>query len=193
MPVPAPSKDLQEANKNDTIPFYKKYDVPSGVITFNTSLNTLTVNLSYKTVISFDHYGMRERRDTYDGDVLTDTYLCDGFNNYSISHKYKKIDRTGKAYRGTESRFGWDEIKKEDIKSGKVIKRPTQIIANKKCQVFSILTGVATVTYGGWNNIILLDEVHSPGGKKVSEAVNVQIYPVDPNTFKLPKGYAVRG
>jgi hypothetical protein len=151
------------------------------------------VNLSYKTVISFDNYGMRERRDTYDGDVLTETFLCDGFNNYNISHKHKKIVRTGKAYRGTESRFGWDEIKEEEIKSGKVIIRPMRVIANKKCQVFSIITGVATVTYGGWNHIILLDDVQSPGGKSLAEAVNVQIYPVDPDTFKLPKGYAVNG
>ncbi len=192
-PVPETVLDLQEANANDSIPVYKKYDVRSGVITFNTSMSTLTVNVTYKTVISFDHYGMRERRDTYDGDVLTETFLCDGFNNYNISHAHKKIVRTGKAYRGTESRFGWDQIKEEDIKSGRVIKRPTQIIAGKKCQVFSILTGVATVTYGGWNHIILLNEVESPGGKSFSKAVNVETDSVDPDTFKLPKGYAAKG
>ena len=191
--VPEPVTDLQAANKNDTIPSYKKYDVRSGVITFNTSMNTLTVNVSYKTIISFDNYGMRERRDTYDGNVLSETFLCDGFNNYNISHIHKKIVRTGKAYRGTESRFGWDTINEEDIKSGKVIKKPTQVIANKTCRVFSINTGVASVTYGGWKHIILLNEVQSPGGKSLSKAVNVEIYPVDPETFKLPKGYSVRG
>lgn len=191
--IPEAVPDLQEATKNDSIPAYKKYDVQSGVITFNTAMNTLTVNVSYKTVISFDHYGMRERRDTYDGNILTESFLCDGFNNYNISHTHKKIVRTGKAYRGTESRFGWDAIKPEDIKSGKVAKKPAEFIANKKCQVFSIMTGVATVTYGGWNHIILLNEVHSPGGKSISKAVDVQIYSVDPQTFKLPKGYSVKG
>jgi hypothetical protein len=191
--IPDSVPDLQAATKNDSIPVYHKYDVPSGVITFNTTMNTLTVNVTYKTVVSFDHYGMRERRDTYDGNVLTETFLCDGFNNYNISHTLKKIVRTGKAYRGTESRFGWDAIRPEDIKSGKVVKKPAEIIADKKCQVFSIMTGVATVTYGGWNHIILLNEVQSPGGKSSSKAVDVQIFSVDPETFKLPKGYAVKG
>ena len=191
--VTVPVRDLQEANRNESVPFYKKYDVRSGVIAFSTSMNTLTVNVTYKTVLSFDNYGMRERRDTYEGDVLTETFLCDGFNNYNISHTHKKIVRTGKAYRGTESRFGWDEIKKEDIKSGRVIKEAPQIIANKKCQVYSIMTGVASVTYGGWKHIILLNEVESPGGKSLSKAVKVELYNVDPETFKLPKGYAAKG
>ena len=185
--------DLQEVNNNDSIPLYKKYDVRSGVISFNTSMNTLTVNITYKTVISFDNYGMRERRDTFEGDVLTETFLSDGFNNYNISHTNKKIVRTGKSYRGTESRFGWDKINEADIKSGKVIKRPLQVIANKKCQVYTIMAGVATVTYGGWNHIILLNEVESPGGKSLSKAVKVQIYSVNPGIFKLPKGYSVKG
>lgn len=185
--------DLQAENNIDSIPDYKKYDVRSGIITFNTSMNTLTVNVSYKTIISFDHYGMRERRDTYDGDVLTETFLSDGFNNYNISHKTKMIVRTGKAYRGTESRFGWDIINEEDIKSGKVVKRSPLVIADKECQVFSIMTGVATVTYGGWKHIILLNEVQSPGGKSLSKAISVQIDTVKPETFKLPKGYAAKG
>lgn len=190
---PKPMPDLQAANNNDSIPVYKKYDVRSGIITFNTSMSTLTVQMDYKTVVSFDNFGVRERRDTYDGDVLTETFLSDGFNNYNISHTHKKIVRTGKAYRGTESRFGWDKIHEEDIKSGRVIKRPTQVIANKKCQVFSIMTGVASVTYGGWKHIILLNEVESPGGKSFSRAVKVEINSVDPETFNLPKGYAAKG
>lgn len=192
-PEPVAQKDPQEGNKNDTIPSYKKYEVESGVITFNTSMNTLTVDVSYKTVISFDHYGVRERRDTYEGGVLTETFLSDGFNNYNISHTHKKIVRTGKAYRGTESKFGWDTISEEDVKAGKVVKDPSMTIAGKKCKVYTILAGVATVTYGGWKNIILLNKVESPGGKSVSEAEKIEIYPVDENTFILPKGYGIRG
>lgn len=183
----------QEANKNDTIPSYRKYDLESGVITFNTSMNTLTVTIDYKTVITFDHYGMREKRDSYEGDVLTETFLSDGFNNYNISHKNKKIVRTGKAYRGTESKFGWDRISPEDIKAGKVIKEPNRIIAGKRCEVYTILAGVATVTYAGWRGIILLNKVESPGGKSTSEAVHVQIDSVIDSTFKLPTGYSIKG
>lgn len=192
-PEPVPQKNPQEANKNDTIPSYKKYEVKSGVITFNTSMNTLTVNVSYKTVISFDNYGMRERRDTYTGDTLSETFLSDGFNNYNISHKHKKIVRTGKAYRGTESKFGWDIISAEDVNAGKVRKDPPMTIAGKECKVYTIMTGVATVTYGGWENIILLNEVESPGGKSISKAEKVEIFPVDESTFILPKGYAIKG
>lgn len=192
-PKPVPQKNPQDANKHDTIPSYKKYEVKSGVITFETSMNTLTVEVSYKTVISFDNYGMRERRDTYTGGTLSETFLSDGFNNYNISHTHKKIVRTGKAYRGTESQFGWDKISEEDVKAGKVRRDPPMTIAGKKCKVFTIMTGVATVTYGGWENIILLNKVESPGGKSISEAEKVEIYPVDESTFKLPKGYAIKG
>ena len=184
---------IQEANKKDTLSTYRKYDVKSGVITFNTSMNTITVDVTYKTVVSFDHYGMVERRDTYDGNVLSETFLSDGFNNYNISHKNKQIVRTGKAYRGTESKFGWDKISQEDIKAGKVVKDPPMIIAGKECMVYTILAGIATVTYGGWKHIILLNKVESPGGKSISIAEKVEIIPVDENLFKLPEGYSIKG
>ena len=184
---------IQNANKRDTLSSYRKYDVKSGVITFNTSMNTLTVNVRYKTVISFDHYGIVERRDTYEGNVLSETFLSDGYNNYNISHKNKKIVRTGKAYRGTESRFGWDNISEEEIKAGKVVKEPSMVIAGKECKVYTILAGIATVTYGGWGNIILLNKVESPGGKSVSIAEKVEIFSVDASLFKLPEGYTIKG
>ena len=60
---------------SDTISTFKKYEVKSGIITFETSMNTLTVNLVFKTIISFDNYGIKERRDTYDGEELTETWL----------------------------------------------------------------------------------------------------------------------
>ncbi len=185
--------DPQEANKNDTIPSYKKYEIEFGVVTFNTSMNTLTVDVTYKTIISFDHYGMREKRDTYEEGVLTETFLSDGFNNYNISHKNKKIVRTGKAYRGTESKFGWDNITEEDLKSGKVIKDSPMIIAGKNCKVYTILAGVAKVSYGGWKNIILLNKVESPGGKSVSVAEKIDLNPVNESIFILPKGYDIKG
>ena len=115
-------QNIQTANKTDTLSTYRKYNIKSGVITFKTTMNTKTVNITYRTVVSFDQFGMIERRDTYDGDVLSETFLSDGHNNYNISHKNKKIVLTGKAYRGTESKFGWDMINEEDLKSGKVFK-----------------------------------------------------------------------
>lgn len=186
-------QDVQNSNKSDTLSSFRKYNVKSGVITFNTSMNTLTVQVRYKTVISFDRYGIVERRDTYEGNVLSETFLSDGYNNYNISHKNKKIVRTGKAYRGTESRFGWDNISEEDLKAGKVVKDPTMIIAGKKCKVYTIMAGVATVTYGGWENIILLNKVESPGGKSISIAEKVEIFAVDESVFKLPEGYTIKG
>lgn len=178
---------------SDTISTYKKYEVKSGIITFETSMNTLTVNLKFKTIISFDNYGIKERRDTYDGEELTETFLCDGRYNYNISHKQKRIVRTGRAYHGTESKFGWDGISKEDLASGKVIKNPPIIIADKKCQSYTINTGAATATYAGWKNIVLLNKIESKGGKSLAIAVKVQISTVNDSTFGFPKGYQKKG
>lgn len=171
----------------------KKYEVKSGLIVFETLMRTRSVNIKYKTIVYFDFFGMVERRDTYENGKLQETFLSNGKDNYNISHTSKVAVRTGNAYKGTESKFGWNEITDEEIATGKITKDPPMIIAGKKCKVYSVKTGVATATFAGWKGIILMNKVESEGGISLTKAQTLKIVPVNPVIFQVPAGYKVKG
>lgn len=172
---------------------YRKYGVKSGLIVFATNMKTKSIDLTYKSIVYFDHYGMVERKDTYDNGELQQTILSDGTNNYNISHTNKTVVRTGQAYRGTESKFGWDDISQEDLRLGRVKKLPPKMIAGKKCKAYEVQTGAATATFAGWENILLFSQIQSEGGKSVTQARIVRTVPINPVIFLLPQGYKVKG
>lgn len=170
-------------------PSEKKYQVKSGKIVYETGLKTLSVNLTYKTIVYFDDYGMRERRDTYDSNHLSDTYLCDGEYLYQITHTKKRIYRTGKALHGTEPRFDWNKVSQADKDSGIAMMLPKENIAGKVCDVYVVKAGIATARFAGWKNILMLYEVKSPGGVNLQQAISIDTTQVSPKVFELPKNY----
>lgn len=169
----------------------RKYGVKSGAIVFETTLNTISVHMRYKTVVYFDDYGMKECRDTYRGDTLTESYLCDGKNTYRINHEKKEAFFSGKAYKGTEPGFGWDGVDEEDKRSGKVALAPDEMIAGKKCTVYTIKSGVVTVKYAGWKGINMLSEIKSSGGVSFTTATDISIGAVPAAKFLIPGGYKI--
>jgi hypothetical protein len=181
-----------EEPKEDTVIFFKKYQIKSGTITYETVLNTISVHLKFKKVVYFDNYGMKERRDTYTGDTLDESLMSDGKNMYNIMHKTKEAFKTGQAYHGTESKFGWDEISQEDKALGKAKKYPDEIIAGKKCEVYHVEIYPVLAIYAGWKNICLFTEIKSKGGSSISRAVKVEVGPVDSSKFLIPGGYTIK-
>lgn len=169
----------------------RKYGVKSGEIVFETILNTISVHMQYKTVVYFDNYGMKECRDTYRGDTLSESYLSDGQNTYRINHERKEVFFSGRAYRGTEPKFGWDEVDQEDKKSGKVKRVADEMIAGKKCMVYTIKSGVVSVKYAGWEGINMLSEIKSSGGVSLTTATDISIGAVPAVKFRIPRGYKV--
>ncbi|MEO6134525.1 MAG: hypothetical protein ABIP35_05195 [Ginsengibacter sp.] len=170
----------------------RKYQVKSGVITYDTQLKTISVNLSYITIVYFDDYGSKERRDTYEDGQLKESFICNGISLYQVSHQKKTAWKTGVAIHGTEPRFSIANLPKEDIKSGKIVMMPGELIAGKDCEIYRVNTGVATATYGGWKNISMLSEVKSPGGTSLMKAVNIETIPVDDVKFRLPTNYILK-
>lgn len=170
----------------------RKYQVRSGVITYDTQLKTISVNLNYITVVYFDNYGSKERRDTYEDGLLKESFICDGTSLYQVSHQKKTAWKTGVAIHGTEPRFSIANLPKEDIKSGEIVMMPAELIAGKDCEIYRVNTGIATATYGGWKNISMLSEVKSPGGTSLMKAVNIEIIPVDDAKFRLPTNYILK-
>ena len=170
----------------------EKYNVKSGVITYTTKLKTLSVYMSYKTIVYFDDYGRIECRDTYDSTQLRQTFMSDGKWLYQISHPKKTVYRTGKDRHGTEQKFDWNTVPQQDKDSGRAIKLPNEIIAGKDCEVYMVQADIAKAKYAGWQNILMLSEISSPGGTSTLIAVEVQLIAPPKEKFILPKDYLLR-
>lgn len=173
-------------------PGYKKYLIKSGSFENQTVLSTISVHMAYKTIIYFDDYGMKECRDTYTGEILEERFLCDGINTYKIVPKEKTAYLVGKAYRGTEPRFSWEEVDKVDKKSGKTLRLADTLIAGKKCERYQVTAGGVTATYAGYKNISFLTLIISPGGTSLTRCVAIKVMNIPAEKFTIPDGYATK-
>ncbi len=173
-------------------PGYKKYLIKSGSFENQTVLSTISVHMAYKTIIYFDDYGMKECRDTYTGEILEERFLCDGINTYKIVPKEKTAYLVGKAYRGTEPRFSWEEVDKVDKKSGKTLRLADTLIAGKKCERYQVTAGGVTATYAGYKNISFLTLIISPGGTSLTRCVAIEVMNIPAEKFTIPDGYATQ-
>jgi hypothetical protein len=173
-------------------PGYKKYLIKSGSFENQTVLSTISVHMAYKTIIYFDDYGMKECRDTYTGETLEERFMCDGINTYKIVPKEKTAYLVGKAYRGTEPRFSWDEVDKADKTSGKAIKLSDTLMAGKKCERYQVKAEGVTATYAGYKNISFLTMIISPGGTSLTRCVLIEVTDIPAEKFTIPEGYAIK-
>lgn len=171
---------------------YKKYLIKAGRFENKNVLSTISVHMAFKTVIYFDDYGMKECRDTYSGDTLEERFLCDGINTYKIIPKEKTAYLVGKAYRGTEPRFSWDEVEKADKKSGKAIRLADTLMAGKMCERYQVNAGGVTATYAGYKNISFLTMIISPGGTSLTRCVAIEVIDIPAEKFTIPEGYAMK-
>jgi outer membrane lipoprotein-sorting protein len=171
----------------------KKYDIKSGVITFERTMKMGALTVKGKIVVSFDEYGMKECRDTYEGDVITESYFSDGKTLWILRPKKKTVVRQGDAFRGTEVRYAWDEISAKDKKEGKAKQMPKMVVAGKTCDVFQILDKSSTTTFAGWNHIVLYSDVAGKTLTSVQKAVKIEEnVPVSPQKFQVPSDYTVK-
>jgi outer membrane lipoprotein-sorting protein len=173
----------------------KKYDIKSGIVTFQTTIKMGSMNMKQKTMVYFDDYGMKECKETYFNDKLTTSYFSDGKNLYLVDHNVKTVTNRGPAYRGTEVRVEWMEFGTEkDRQSGKIKKAPAMTVAGKTCEVFVSDDGKGTVTrYGGWNKVLLYLDVQTPNMKTTIQAVKVQENAKVPaEKFVVPAGYKMQ-
>lgn len=171
----------------------RKYGIREGIVTYENIMKTHSVDIRFKTVVYFDDYGLKERKDIYTGDTqLDESLMSDGKSVYKINHKLKTIFKLRDAYRGTEPKFGWDNVSAEDKESGKVQKDADTVIAGLTCRAYHIETNQVRADYAGWENILMYSEISSPGGKSLAVAVKVDTGYTDDSKFLLPKGYKFR-
>jgi hypothetical protein len=173
----------------------KKYDIKSGIVTYDLIMKMGKMEIKKKTIVSFDDFGMKECRETFSDKKLEESYFSDGKNLYSVNYTKKMAHKRGDAYRGTELRVEWSEFGTEkDRQSGKIKKMPAMSIAGKNCESFGSDDGKGTVTvYGGWNKILMYLHVKTSSVETVQKAVKVEEnVKVSEDKFKIPAGYAVQ-
>jgi len=167
----------------------KKYGIKSGIITFETAVIMGKMEMKSKAVVYFDDYGMKECRDTYDGDKIKESFFSDGKNLYLTIYAEKAVYKRGTAFRGTEYKFDWNEIKS----SGKAKKLPNMTVAGKNCEAFELEVKGNINTYAGWNAICFYMGVNQKNMNVISKAVKFEENAVVPaDKFKVPAGFTLK-
>lgn len=170
----------------------KKYDIKSGIVTYESVMKMAGMEMKQKLIVYFDDFGMKECKETYSGDTLEESYFSDGKELYRVKPDEKKAFKQGTASRGTELRVEWSEFGTEkDRQAGKYKKLPEMTIAAKKCDMFEYNDGKGTVTkYGGWNKILLYMDMQTKNLQSTQKALKVEEnVKVPPEKFQVPAGY----
>jgi len=168
---------------------FKKYQIKSGIITFETAMTMGKFVMKIKSVVYFDDYGMKECKDTYDDNGIKESFFSDGKNLYLTIYAEKTVYKRGAAFRGTEYRFDWNEI----APSGKAKKIANMTVCGKNCEAFEMNASGALNTYAGWNNICLYLGGNMKGMITTNKAVKIEEnVPVPAAKFKVPAGFALK-
>jgi len=171
----------------------KKYDIKSGIITFETTVEMGTMKMVNKIMVYFDEYGMKECHENYSGDKLKSILFSDGQMEYSVSPGKKTVESRGKAFRGTEYRFDWTEIPEQDRTSGKAKKLPNVSVAGKDCESYMVGTPTDRTVYAGWGHVCLMIDLSGPTMHSLIKAVKIEEnVPVPADKFKIPAGYTLQ-
>lgn len=173
----------------------KKYDMKSGVVTYESIMKMGDMQIKKKIVVYFDDFGMKECKETYSLDRLEESYFSDGKNLYLVKPDQKVAYKQGSAYRGTELRVEWSEFGTEkERQSGMYKKLPAMKAADKNCEAFEHNDGKGTITrYGGWNKILLYMDMKTKSMESIQRALKVEENArVPAGKFKVPAGFAVQ-
>jgi hypothetical protein len=171
----------------------KKYDIKSCTITFEMTQKMAGLDMKKKVIVSFDDYGMRECRETYQGDELQEIYFSDGKDLYRLQPGKKAAFNRGKADRGTEVTIGWNDISSDDKKAGKAKQLPNITIAGKTCESFVYTSDKESTTYAVWNHILMMIDMKSKQMTMLKKAVKVdEKTAVSADKFKVPAGYTLK-
>ena len=174
-------------------PQTKKYDIKSGIVTFDIATTIGDMKVASKAIVYFDDYGMKECKETYTGDKLSHAFFSDGKTLYRLVPSQKKAIKSGDAIHGTELRYDWAVAsdKAEAERHAKKIANMT--IAGKNCDAFQTTQKETICTYAGWNHILLSFEISGRGSRSITRAVKIEEnVQVPGEKFKIPAGYTVQ-
>ena len=171
----------------------RKYDIKSGIVTYDIATTIGDMKVASKTIVYFDDYGMKECKETYNGEKLSHVYFSDGKTLYRLIPSQKKAVKSGDAIHGTELRYDWAEAsdKVEAERHAKMI--PNMIVAGKNCEAFQTTQKETICTFAGWNHILLSFEISGGGSRSITRAVKIEEnVQVPAEKFKVPAGYTIQ-
>jgi hypothetical protein len=174
-------------------PAWKKYDIKSGVVTYEQTLEAGTMKIASKIIVTFDDYGMKECQDTYSDGVLKESLFSDGKKMYSTHYAKKTTYRRGDAFRGVAYRFAWEDISEKDKSSGIAKQSGKMTVAGKSCESYVVNLSGSKTTYAGWAHICLWMESISTSTKSILKAIKLEENLTIPaEKFAPPAGFAVK-
>jgi hypothetical protein len=171
----------------------KKYDLKSGILTFQSTTFFGTMKMESKAIVYFDDYGMKECKESFEDDELKESFFSDGKTLFTLVHKKKEAYDRGPASRGTELKFDWNEVSKNTNKDYKVQKLAPVTIAGKPCESFSIESKQGKNIFAGYKGVTFLTHVENKQMTTDLRAVKFEENVAVPaDKFKVPAGYAVK-
>jgi len=171
----------------------KKYDVKSGIITYETLTLEGGVRVAGRIVLYFDQYGQMECKDTYVNGMLKESVLCDGRTVYTLWHDQRIVFRRGPATQGTEVRFDAESVPVTDRGDAVVRRLPSMTLAGKTCDAYERVTRAGTTKYAGADHIVLYCERSLRGEEWSMKAVAIDVTAKVPAwKFAPPAGYTER-
>jgi len=171
----------------------KKYDIKSGIVTFDIATTVGSMKVTSKAIVYFDDYGVKECKETYNGEKLSHVYFSDGKTLYKLLPSKKQAIRSGNAVSGTELRYDWAEASSKGEEERHAKKIANVMVAGKNCEAFQTTQKETICTFAGWNHILLSVEISSGTSRSVTKAVKVEeSVPVPPEKFSVPAGYSIQ-
>jgi len=182
--VPAP-----ETNSN-----YKKYDIKSGIITYETKMEMSGMIINTKKILYFDDYGIKESEEEYKTDPETGKetlsardFVKDGYR-YTCSVENKSGAKTKAMGYGVAAPFNMNEA--ATLKDNQFKKIADETICGKSCNGFSMVTSSGIIKMYGWNRITLKTTLDNSSMEMKSETVATKIeenVSIPSDKFEVPK------
>jgi len=173
----------------------KKYDIKSGIVTYETDMKMGQMDMKTKSIVYFDDYGIKECRETYVQDKLRDVFFSDGKELYVLKTDKKIALKRGEAVRGTEFRVDVSEFGTQKDHPDVVCKKlASTTIAGKTCKGFQCTGKDGTVTqYYGWDKILMALKLKTKNIESSQQAVKIEPNAiVPPEKFAVPAGYTIQ-
>ncbi len=179
---------FEQVNASAPASAIKKYQVKSGVVTFDTEM----MNIKGKEVLYFDDFGAKELLEKYKSGKLVEATLGDGTSMYKIKYDQKAAYKMGDASRGVAYKFDYNEISKSD-QATKVKKLANITIAGKECESYTYESGGNITTFAGWKNICLLKAQKTKYGTSTTKAIAVEENAsISNEKFQIPAAFQIK-
>lgn len=175
---------------------YKKYDIKSGIITYQTKMEMSGMVIKKKSILYFDDYGLKESEEKYNVDAATGkeslserNFVKDGYHYICSIEQNAGIKNKQRGY-GVAALFDMGEA--ETMKENNFKKQADETVCGKTCSAFSMETPSGKISMCGWNRIVLKTRVDNESMKTETIATNIDENGAIPgDKFEVPNGMKI--